>query len=320
MSGEALFAVALIALPLLFARPILRWMRAWLYRASNRKQLAAWQAEFEAANPPGPPLTDTEVEGWIRWYRALALPAVELEPVVARIRAGGTRIGGPVWLAQGSDWPADASGTPLEFVAQVDFGELPPIAGYPHSGLLQFFVGRDDLLGADFDAPERGSARLIWHEQAPEDAAPLTTPPPLFVDQAGPNDASESSPFHSERVRSHGQALVGRAAVHDAPASDWRVVDRFEGNLRRPGIDRVQALVEAAATPALYHVGGHPAFTQDDFRSAERYGEHDRVLLRLTSGPEGLCWGDMGEAVFLIARADLDARRFDRALFYWDCS
>lgn len=108
---------------------------------------------------------------------------------------------------------------------------------------------------------------------------------------------------------------------HLPDASDWHIRQRLDGHLRRPGIEEIDALLwdETEARPLRHHVGGHPAFTQDDFREPGAYGDFDRTLLRLTSDAN-LLWGDCGEAVFLIRRDDLLQRDFSSAIFYWDCS
>jgi uncharacterized protein YwqG len=46
--------------------------------------------------------------------------------------------------------------------------------------------------------------------------------------------------------------------------------------------------------------------------------DYDRVLLQMGSD-DAFMWGDVGEAAFLIRRADLLARNFTSVLFTWDC-
>ncbi len=80
-----------------------------------------------------------------------------------------------------------------------------------------------------------------------------------------------------------------------------------------------------AAKPAIIYYGGHPDFTQEDFRREDDDLKLTEVLLQLgfildrEDGVE-ICWGDAGEACFLIAKDDLAAKRFDRVAYNWDCS
>ena len=113
--------------------------------------------------PPYPAPDPAAIARFREWQDRLALPAVYLEPAgPARFAPGGSRIGGPAWLAQGERWPADARGQPMTFLAQVDFAALPPLPDYPRSGVLQFFIGRDMNYGADYQRANRGSFKVIY--------------------------------------------------------------------------------------------------------------------------------------------------------------
>lgn len=301
-----------VFLAFVLRREIAEWRRERRRRAAAASILAmqATRAEYEAENPVGPPLTREEIAGFEAWYDSLALPAVELTPArELPVRAGGTRIGGPVWLAEGEAWPVDVDGVPLSFVAQVDFAELPPLPDFPAAGVLQFFVASLDSFEAHLDGAARGSVRVLWRPDAL--AGGRLHPQPADTDGLGP--------FERKDVRDSGLSLAGRAAVHRAPASDWRIYERLKGQDRRPGIEEAWAVCEGDEPPLTHHVGGHPVFTQGDFREPDRFGDYDRTLLRLTSD-RNLIWGDCGEAVFLIRRHDLLARDFSSVIFYWDCT
>lgn len=294
-------------------REIAEWRGERRRRAARSAQATAWRATFDAENPDVTPLTQEEIDDLKAWHASLALPAVELLPAPKRpVAAAGTRIGGPVWLADDEAWPADADGEPLEFVAQVDFAELPPLPDFPTAGLLQFFVGRSDTHGLDFDHPERGSARVLWRPDGVQDGR--LQPQPGLTPES-------SHPWERRAVREAGLSLAGRAAVHPLGRSDWRIEERLKGQLRRPGIDALDDVLDddERTAPQVHHVGGHPVFTQSDFREPGHCDEFDRTLLRLTSD-RNLIWGDMGEAVFLIRRRDLLARDFSSVVFYWDCT
>lgn len=309
-----------IAIPFLVAftafvlrREIADWIRRRRAVEGRLAKASEWRKQYEAENPDGPPLTQEEIEAHRAFYASLVLPAVELLPAPERpVTAGGTRIGGPVWLPDGEEWPADPRGVPLEFVAQVDFGELPPLPDFPTEGVLQFFVGRDDRFGAEFDDPVNGTARVLWRPDGVEGGRPVT-PPPYKED--------DSHPWERPAVREAGLPLTGRSAVHAPDSSDWRIEQRLKGQHRRAGIEELDDLLDADEDrPAnLYHVGGHPVFTQYDFRDVDHCEAYDRTLLRLSSD-RNLIWGDCGVAVFMIPRADLLARDFSTAIFYWDCT
>ena len=89
---------------------------------------------------------------------------------------------------------------------------------------------------------------------------------------------------------------------------------------RRPGVDSVQERIgQLAETREFAHkVGGHPTFTQYDFREPGKHAEFDVLLLGLSSD-DAIMWGDVGEASFMIRADDLARRDFSRVAFYWDC-
>lgn len=310
-----------------------RWV--WHYRRDKRRTAQA-KAEFSAWQAAQPPIVEPSKEQMDEFARCLpdlALPGVILEPdLAAEVTAGGTRIGGPVWLPDGAEWPTGKGGRQLEFLAQIDFAGLPPLADYPEEGLLQLFVGRDDLHGADFDAPDEGDFSLQWHPRGAVGGRSVPPPRLLAYGDLG-DDGYNNSPFIDDRIRENGLMLRGRVTMMDPMAFTWPV-DALIADL---GIDPRSAAVDKALEghwnahqPAHHFVGGHPVFVQHDYRldiayPPEKLGQpspwrdYDRLLIQLTSA-NGLQWGDVGEANVMIRRADLIARNFSRAIFWWDCS
>ena len=262
------------------------------------------------------PLDPELVARFQAWQRDSALPAIILEGAGPALPTrGGSRIGGPAFLPEGAQWPLDKEGAPMAFLAQIDFGELPRLEDYPESGVLQFFIARDIYFGADFAKPDAGDFRLVY----------LTDTDVSGTLRAsrydGRNGEDFYTPLYSDQLQHTGVRLAGK------PGSVAPHV--FSFNLRRdlPEIltgDNyaiLNALVQQGYgdVPEVHHIGGHPQFTQDDWRRTEELQQADRVLLNLWSH-DGLMWGDAGQGQFLIRREDLKARRFDRAYYSWDSS
>jgi uncharacterized protein YwqG len=57
------------------------------------------------------------------------------------------------YLPKDAVYPLAIDGRPLVFLAQINFAELPQLAGYPETGLLQFFISDNDLYGLQFGDP-----------------------------------------------------------------------------------------------------------------------------------------------------------------------
>lgn len=304
--------MSMLAILLLLAVAVVAAVLA--LRRGSAPSAAAAPALTNAADAadakPASPLTFDDIVGFERWYAKQALPAIDLHPAPGQaIAAGGTRLGGPAWLADGEAWPIDPATGPLEFVAQVDFADLPSLPGFPASGLLQFFLPCDDLMGLDFDDPTRGGFKCLWRERLDGGALHAPSPPDerLYL-------------WQDDATRATGVALTGSSAQRLPDAADWRVEQRLAGWHDRDGFEGIDDILERAfeAQPMAHHVGGHPAFTQSDFRRAGHLDDYDRVLLRLTSD-DHIMWGDVSEAVFMIRAADLAARDFSRVAFNWDC-
>jgi len=262
--------------------------------------------KWEIDNPGRKAVTEEEADAIVDWFCSLTRPALILRPDPAvSVVDTAARIGGPAWLADDEQWPLDGAGGRLEFVAQLDFARLPRLEGFPDSGVLRFFVGRDELFGANWDAPEKSGCCILWHA-GPATGGRLEAPHSLTPD--------DISPFQSETVRAVGQALSA------TPADTWHVAVRLAGQDDRPGMaevdDRIFEISEEREPG--HRIGGHPVFVQTDFRRPGYYDDYDVVLLGLTSD-SAIMWGDVGEATFLIRQADLDRRNFSRVVFHWDC-
>ena len=270
-----------------------------------------YQRKWEAKNPVGEPVGEEEAQELMDWYRSLARPALILTPAEDASADTGFRLGGGPWLADGEQWPADGEARPLEFVAQVDFARLPPLEGFPTAGVLRFFIGRNDIFGVNFDAPDKGDIAVLWHPGAIEGGR---NEPALAL------TADDGSPFQDENVRVAGKAFDAVRASDLPDSSSCEVEARLAGQSRRPGMSELEdeLFTIAEERPYGHRIGGHPTFTQADFRQPGRHDEYDVVLLALTS-EEWIMWGDVGEAVFMIRAADLAARNFSRVAFYWDC-
>ncbi|HEY0596644.1 YwqG family protein [Sphingopyxis sp.] len=259
-------------------------------------------------------LRDPAVAEFAAWQKGHSLPAIDLEPAgPAPATVGGTRIGGPVWLAAGEAWPADGEGRPMSFLAQVDFAEMPPLPDYPESGVLQFFIARDNLYGANFEKPEAGKFRVIWREKM-DGAGKLHRGTPR-----GDRGIDDYSPLNDSTVR-QGVALKPKR-VEQFPSTDSWLAERDLKKLFES--DKINGIHDFAdkqyeLTPQRHHVGGHPGFTQSDWRATPAYQDVDRVLINLWSD-DHLMWGDMGQGQFMIRREDLLKRDFSKIFYQWDC-
>jgi uncharacterized protein YwqG len=319
--GAFVFAAAFMALVVGATqwrelRALYRWWQERPQRAARKAEAAqslqSFREQFAAANPEGPPMTPEERAELDAWAAAQARPAARLTPTPGPAEPDGCRIGGPVWLAEGQAWPLSASGRRMVFLAQIDFAALPPLPGFPESGVVQVFLPvDDDLMGMGIDDP--GDRDVVVLARANGAGAVRHANPPETAD--------DCSPFLRGPAREEGIPLASSPFTAALPREHWEVAARLEGNYRRPGFAEWEdALVDQDdAAPLAHHVGGYPVFVQSDFRQAGHYDDYDTCLLRLTSDKH-LQWGDVGEANLLIRAEDLASGHFSRVIFWWDCS
>ncbi len=224
----------------------------------------------------------------------------------------GSRLGGRPWWPKGDPYPLDGAGKPLHLLIQINFDEMPRFAPFPEMGLLQLFIGGDQLYGANLDDLKRPTGfKAIYH--ASVDRAQDT--------RAGPRTVGKSVHLPLEKPLSP-IGLEFEPDLMPVDPSDYR----FERLL--PEIASDEDLAQAYAewlgsdmAPSAIRLGGYPTFSQDDPRAAGAGGSKglgDLTLLTLDS-TTGLMWGDAGAAQFLMHEDDLLRLDFSKVVYNWDC-
>jgi uncharacterized protein YwqG len=301
-----------------FGLLVLYRRRPHLFTELRDELAAVWddaKAEMDARRADkeaGEPLSETEADEIIAWYRDQARPALLLRPdAEADASTAPVRLGGKIWFADGEEWPLGPDGGRLEFVAQYDLSRLPALEGFPRQGVARFFIGRNDIWGVNLDIPDQSNICVLWHD-GPQSGGRCEVPLPWGKD--------ENSPFESVSVRADGLALWTELIDDRPDYYSWQLQEQIDRQAGRLGLDVIEdELMEINETREFAHrIGGHPSFTQYDFRKRGENDDLDIVLLGLSSD-KSIMWGDVGEAAFYIRREDLERRNFSRVAFYWDC-
>lgn len=222
---------------------------------------------------------------------AISLPGIEIaleesasQPVTA------SKLGGVPYLAPDAEQPRDEDGEPLTFLLQIRCEDLPPNDFLPESGLLQFWHGSDDLMGADLDDPLE-SAAAVLHIEDPDESVTAED----VLKRLADGDDYTPLPWGS-RVEG-GEAPEREFALHFSLATST---------------DPNNA--------AGHRLGGHAEFVQEDPRPWEdELRPYTVQLLQLDSDESGLCWGDMGVGHFFVTEDQAKARDYSRVLYTWDC-
>lgn len=285
----------------------------WLFGATGEPGVKAPRDEPD--DPPGFP---TALMPFHAAIEATRRPIVKLK-LTADVPASrtGSRIGGMPWWPKSMAYPTGKAGQPLFLLAQINYADAPTLDGFPSSGLLQFFIGANDLYGCNLDdLLEPDGFVCVYH--ADPDAAVLLEDDFSFLEI--PDD-------HYMLPLERPHEAVGVRFVADTMTvgpADYRLKQLLpEVAKNSEALERYFDL----ASPPLVYFGGYANFTQQDPREwqAER-DLGDINLLTIDSVNHGktppgnvLMWGDCGIAQFFVRQNEMDARDFSRVAYNWDC-
>lgn len=265
-----------------------------------------------------------------RWVRLLR-PAVRLEAAGSSDEAVG-HMGGSPKLSAHLEWPQWEDHGPLSFVGSVDCALLPAGAldiGLPADGTLSFFYfdGQLDDGEALVLAEDRESwagARVLY-TPADETSGERETPAGLRafprISLAARPGLTAAEPWHP-RIRdafAPGAPLGNR---YDHPVCAQQFLDALWEFDEVPG-HQIGGLPHSIQNPVEIEVAeavmdgdvswGDPALDAEigEWVLLAQFGSDDA---------SEMMWGDGGALYWLIRPADLAERRFDRAMFTWQCS
>lgn len=227
-----------------------------------------------------------------------------------------SKFGGVPYWPKGMDYPRTSKGDPLYMLAQLNLAELPPLPGYPKSGMLQFFVADDESMGLEFgegleETIRRNSdgsrSRVVFHRDVVEATAQLEHDLPQASD-------AEIMPLSGEYTLSF---------THEAQLplhTDHRFAAAV-ANLDEIHDDVMEKLWEESEATTQTRIGGYAYFTQDDPRHGLEPGEWLLLFQMDTDDTAGvdIMWGDSGVGNWFIHRDDLARGDFSRVWFNWDC-
>jgi len=248
-----------------------------------------------------------------------ALPALHIKLLNDKpVRAYQSKFGGQAYWPAGKPYPTGKNGQPLVFLAQINFSELDgKLADYPAAGLLQFFIGSDDLYGMDFIDKKLSLERyltmkknfaVIYHREIDASATARAIPGAA----AKPDDL----------LPHRGETAIALTLGRDmATPSDYRFKKILAplGNLSEASEEYA---FETLSQAPSHKLGGYAAFTQEDPRGYQANEEDWLLLFQIDTDSNKLfeiMWGDAGIANFFIRKADLKALDFDKVWYNWDC-
>jgi uncharacterized protein YwqG len=261
------------------------------------------------------------LEAKLETIRDASLPSIRLVAEAAsddEIPIGASKLGGAPDLAPGVEWPCNAAGAPLSFVAQVDLSAAPPSL-LPRAGLLSFFY---DAEQQPWGAPGEESSWRVLHATG-------------TLTRTKPNAARDSykscklhmfeeltlPPVRSARARALGDDgvdLDGYSELVDRFVDDYRRYPTDDGKVHRllGHPDAIQGDMTRRITYALAEADlEHPTDALED--EARKW----RLLLQIDSEDQAnMMWGDLGRLYVFLREEDLASGRFERAFLQLQCT
>ncbi|WP_237059974.1 YwqG family protein [Microbulbifer sediminum] len=224
-----------------------------------------------------------------------------------------SKFGGRPYWPRSQPYPKAANNRRLFLLAQLNFEEipeLPSMLGLPDTGLLQFFITDDELLGLPLDVPtgnmEELNYRVIYHPE-------IEREPDLLEQQVPDSREAQYFPLAGEYALTFSResglpALAdyrfGRTGIDLGVLPDEVLDELFDRN-------------EAAGS----RVGGYANFTQEDPRQGQEENAWPLLFQMDSESRDGveILWGDAGVGNFFIRPEDLAQRDFSRVWYNWDC-
>lgn len=212
---------------------------------------------------------------------------------------------------------------PLRFLAQVNFGEMPPLEGFPTEGILQFYIAGDNSYGLNFENPEEQKGfRVIYHEHVIEDESALLSALPTdgVYSESFPVEEELKLNFEKSSMPMGGSdfrfdKMLLKAYNEAYPEANVPSLDR----LPEDELDKMYEQLDLGG----HRIGGYPSFTQLDPREYHQELQEDTILLFQLDSDETddykIIWGDKGVCNFFIRPEDLSKKDFKRVLYHWDC-
>lgn len=229
-----------------------------------------------------------------------------------------SKLGGYPYLPIGVDYPKGENGQALDFLAQINFAELPvwKASPYPKQGILQFYIGTDDLMGLDLqDLQTQKNYSTIYHK----DVTAPTRQQFEVIDQL-----RKKEEYYSPLAQEASFLMNFELQEEYVPTGDHHF-PKFLGKESFWFFDQfgdkeeqLMTAYEQRINSIKHKMSGYACFLNEDIRSYNSEMKGHLLLLQIVSQPK-ICWGDVGVGHFFISEQDLKARNFANVVYHWEC-
>ena len=238
-----------------------------------------------------------------------------------------SKVGGLPYWDPAKTYPTDSKGNKMHLLAQINFDQDKAESPLPQSGMLQFFIGGEEMYGLDLDHPtEQKDWRIVYHEKVDASVTAETVEAMGIPSNNGDDEEVDSPVFRSCVFR-----LVKKETW--LTPDHWERFDELTLEVAKDlfgetdaesanevfGEDQYALLEEEYFYSENSQLLGHPFFTQEDVR--EEGSRYNTLLFQLDSETvdDVVMWGDSGVGNFFINAEDLKRLDFSNVLYNWDC-
>ena len=239
-----------------------------------------------------------------------------------------SKLGGLPYWDESMEYPTDSNGEGLILLAQINF-EMTPINDdrFPKTGILQFFIGTNDIMGVDFDnLDNQNGFRVVYHENINKNLTKEEIRAQGIRANTELDGASEEYfPFYKQYEITLEESVE---PISSATHNFEEVLKNTTEEVLGKEIDTVWDVLEEHEdyiNDTFYICGhkilGYPFFTQWDPREDDdmyKEKKYDTLLLQIDSEGD-ILWGDSGVGNFFINEQDLINKDFSKVLYTWDC-
>lgn len=226
----------------------------------------------------------------------------------------GSRFGGMAYWEKEQQKPVDAKGKPLALLAQINFAELPQNTVFPRSGLLQYFIPRDDeYYGADLNASGQSGKLLTQLWENPHQTKAIDWQIVTDEDDLIPVFGAHQLSFSASQSVANIDTIECAEALK---ANPFEVLE--DVTLNEAEASAFYEAINHFAAAEGHKLLGYPHWVGADPRESGDY----RLLLQIDTdraGDNDIMWGNEGVGYLFIKQADLLAGQFDKVWFFWDC-
>ncbi len=259
-------------------------------------------------------------------------PLIHIEPFETdeNLSLWTSKYRGNPYLPKTSEFPKDIDGRYLVFMAQINFSEVPPLEGYPTSGILQFFISDNDLYGLEYTDPY--DARQQFLLQQTQNYFRIIYYPEVMTDEAMLVNSFDLLPNEDELwcsmpvmktcklIFSSREEYVGLNNYQfNKFWGDCSSRNEFFKSIRDEQTDELFDS-ELLNNRSGNKIGGYANFSQSDILELAPENENWLLLLQIDWAKNAdIMWGDGGVGNFFIEESDLNNLDFSRVVYNWDC-